>query len=98
MACAATVPFRTFIGRAILGALILFTALASVGLTAPQDGPFSIDIRPEFLRLDPTAVAESRARAFGLDVDIKLGALHMHIGWSAIPLMPTTTKAPGSKL
>jgi hypothetical protein len=85
------VPFRKQVGRALIGGLIVVTALVSVGLAAPADGPFSIGIRPVFLQLDP-AIAESRARALGLDVDIKLGTIHLHVGWSAIPLLPASTK------
>ena len=55
-------------------------------LTAPADGPFTIDLHPAFFRLDPEAVAESQAHALGLDVDIKLGTVHLHFKWSAIPL------------
>ena len=69
------------------------TALTSVGLTAPADGPFSLRIRPVWLRVDPEAIAESRAHALGLDVDVKLGGLHLHLGWSAIPLLLGSTKA-----
>jgi hypothetical protein len=71
--------------------LIMVTALVSVGLTAPADGPFSIAIHPVLFRLDAVAVAESRARALGLDVDVKLGSMHLHFGWSAIPISSLTT-------
>ena len=83
---------RKQVGRVLVGGLIVVTALVSVGLTAPADGPFSIGIRPVFLQLDPASIAESRARALGLDVDIKLGTIHLHVGWSAIPLLPASTK------
>jgi hypothetical protein len=86
------VAFRKQIGRAAVGALILVTALVSVGLTASADGPFSIGIRPVFLRLDPTGDATSRPRALGIDIDVKLGTIHLHMGWSAIPLPPGSTK------
>jgi len=69
-----------------MGVVVLFTALVSVGLTAPADGPFSIVIKPVFFRVDATAIAESRARALGIEVDVKIGATHMHFGWSAVPL------------
>ncbi len=75
------------------GLVIMATALTSVGLTAPTDGPFSLRIHPVLLRVDPDAIAESRAHALGLDVDLKLGGLHMHLGWSAIPLLTGSTKA-----
>jgi len=80
----------------VMTMLVLFTALVSVGLTAPADGPFSIAITPVFFRLDATAIAESRARALGVDVDVKVGSIHMHFGWSAVPISSVTTnKAPG---
>ena len=52
--------------------LVLATAILTVGLTASADGPFSIDIEPVFVRL-------------GVDVDVKLGTLHLHASWSALP-------------
>lgn len=79
--------------RALVGAAILFTAVITVGMTAPADGIFSIAIQPVFMRVDPAAVAESRARALGLDVDVKLGAMHLHLVWSAIPLSIGSTNA-----
>ena len=91
-------PFRTWLGRALAGTLIAFAALVSVGLTAPADGPFTIGVRPAFFRLDAEALAESRAHALGLDVDVKLGTLHLHFKWCAIPLTPVTTKAPDTLL
>jgi len=92
------VSFRTRLARALIGALIALTALVSVGLTAPADGPFAIGIRPAFFQFDAEAIAESRAHALGLDVDVKFGALHLHYKWSAIPLMPATTKSSGPLL
>jgi hypothetical protein len=77
--------------RTVMGVLVLFTALVSVGLTAPADGPFSIVITPVFVRLDRTAIAESRARALGFDLDVKIGSMHMHLGWSAVPISSLTT-------
>jgi hypothetical protein len=78
--------------------LIVAAALVSVGLTAPDDGPFTIGVRPVFMRLDPVSIAESRAHALGVDVDIKFGSLHLHYKWSAIPLTPATTKPTASLL
>jgi hypothetical protein len=92
------VPGRTQLARAVAGVLIAFTALVSVGLSAPADGPFTIAIRPVFLQLDPVAIAESRARALGFDIDIRLGPFHVHMGWSAISLVPMSTKTPESPL
>ena len=78
--------------------MIAIVALLSVGLTAPADGLFTIDVRPAFLSLDPEAIAESRAHAIGVDVDVKFGRLHLHYKWTAIPLTPATTKTPGTLL
>ncbi len=85
-------PIRKQVGRALVGSLIVVMALVSVGLTAPADGPFTIGIRPVFLQVDTASIAESRARALGLDIDIKLGTIHLHVGWSAIRLLPASTK------
>jgi hypothetical protein len=92
------VPLRTRIARTLGGTLIAVAGLVSVGLTAPPDGPFTIDVQTVFFRLDPAAVAESRAHALGLDVDIKFGTLHLHYEWSAIPLAPASTKPSGTLL
>jgi hypothetical protein len=92
------VPLRTRLARTFVGTLIVFTALVSVGLTAPPDGPFTLGIRPVFLRVDADAIAESRARALGLDIDLKLWNLHLHFAWSAIPLTPASTKSVGTLL
>ena len=91
-------PLRTRLARTLFGTLIVIVALVSVGLTAPADGPFTIGVRPAFFRLDAEALADSRALALGLDVDIKFGTLHLHFQWSAIPLTPATTKARGTLL
>ena len=92
------VPLRARLARTFVGTAIVFTAFVAVGLTAPADSPFTIDVQPVFLRLDPASVAESRAHALGLNVDVKLGSLHMHYQWSAIPLAPATTKPSGTLL
>jgi len=81
-----------------MGALIMFIALGSVGLTAPADGPFSIVITPVFLRLDQIALAQSNARVFGLDIDVKIGASHFHYGWSAVPISSLTTNTDTKSL
>ena len=78
--------------------LVLFTALVSVGLTAPVDGPFSIVITPVFVRLDSTAIAESRARALGFDIDLKIGSMRLHLGWSAVPISRLTTNTQADLL
>ena len=71
-AFSAPVPFRSWVGRTVLSVLVALTAILSVGLTAAPDAPFSILIRPSFLRL-------------GVDIDIKVGTAHLHAGWSALP-------------
>ncbi|MGH9139607.1 MAG: hypothetical protein ACRD2I_00545 [Vicinamibacterales bacterium] len=90
--------FRTRIVRTLAGTLIVLAAFVSVGLTAPASGPFTIGVRPAFFQLDPEAIADSRARALALDVDVKFGSLHLHFKWSAIPLTPATTKSPRTLL
>ena len=92
------VSLRTRLIQTFLGTMIAILALLSVGLTAPADGPFTIDLRPAFFSLDPQSIAESRAHAIGLDVDVKFGSLHLHYKWTAIPLAPPTTKTPGTLL
>ena len=77
-----------------MGMLILLTASVSVGLTAPAESPFTIAIHPVFLRLDQEA-DPSRTRALGLDIDIKLGTVHVHVGWSALPL--ASLSSPSTK-
>jgi hypothetical protein len=56
--------------KALLGAVVLVTSLLAVGLTASADRPFTISIQPVFLRL-------------GVDMNVKLGSLHIHASWSA---------------
>jgi hypothetical protein len=84
------VQFRRFFARALVGTVIAVTALVSVGLTAPADGVFSIAVHPTLFRLDRAAIEQSRARALGLDIDIKLGSMHMHLGWSALSMSGTS--------
>ena len=91
-------PLRTRLARTLVATLIACAALVSVGLSAPADGPFTIDVQPVFLPLDPAAIAESRAHALGLNVDIKFATRHLHFKWSTIPLAPATTKSPGALL
>jgi hypothetical protein len=73
-------------------------ALTTVGVTAPLDGPFWLRIRPVLLRVDAAAIAEARAAALGLDVDMQLGQVHLHFSWSAIPLFPPSTKTDTQQL
>jgi hypothetical protein len=54
---------------------VVVLATVAVGLTASTDGLFSIVIRPVFLDL-------------GFNVDVKLGSVHLHANWSALPQPP----------
>jgi hypothetical protein len=101
MAFPTPVPLRQRLARTLAGTLIFLAALISVGLAAPADGLFSIDIKPVFLRLDAASLAQSRAGALGLDVDIRIWTLRLHFTWSAVPMAAmtlSTTKPMGSLL
>lgn len=63
----------------LIAAVVLATAVVTVGLTASPASPFTIAIRPAIMRL-------------GVDLDVKIGTMHLHAGWSALP---ESTK-PGS--
>ena len=73
------VPTRPPIMRRFVAALVIAVAVVTVGLTASSDSAFSISVHTAFLRL-------------GIDIDIKLGPLHLNASWSAIPssTKPTT--------
>ena len=73
---------------------MFLAALISVGLAAPAESLFSIEVKPVFLRLD--APTESRTSALGLDVDIRIWTLHLHFAWSAVP-MPALTSGPATR-
>jgi hypothetical protein len=60
-------PYR----NGIVAAIVLVVAVITVGMTAADDQPFTIAVRPVFLTL-------------GVDVDVKVGALHLHASWSAL--------------
>jgi hypothetical protein len=77
------VPFRAWLARVVVATVILFSALVSVGLTAPADAPFAIRVHAIFL---------------GFDVDIKIGTAHVGYSWSAIPLTQATTKRSAALL
>jgi hypothetical protein len=67
------VPTRSLaFTKSIAALLTLLIALVTVGLTASADGPFTIAVRPVFLRL-------------GLNFDVKIGSMHVHATWSALP-------------
>jgi len=74
------VLLRRWLARTLLALLIATTALVSVGLTASPDGVFSIAVQPTLFRLDPAPFEQSRATLLGLDIDIKLGSMHLHLG------------------
>ncbi len=73
------------LARSTLWALALVVGLVSAGLAAPADSPFSISIEPVLVRMDG-AGRDARARAFGLDVNVKLWSVHAHLAWPGIPL------------
>src|SRR5919106_786191 len=98
LATGAGVQLRKSLTRALFGLRILITALVSVGVTAPEDGPFSITVHPVPLRLERAAIEQSRARAIGIDVDIKIGWMHLHLAWSALPLSNVTTNRAAEPL
>ncbi len=84
--------------QAVLILVAMFTALVAVGLTAPPDGPFSISVRPIFLRIDPSSSGQPRPRALGLDIDVKCGSMHMHTGWPGFLLAEISTLSPDQRL
>jgi hypothetical protein len=51
---------------------VVVTAVITVGLTASATSPFSITLQPVISRL-------------GIDLDVKIGTMHVHAGWSALP-------------
>jgi len=75
------VLLRRWLARTLLALLIATTALVSVGLTASPDGVFAIAVQPTLFKLDPIAFEQSRATLLGLDIDIKIGSIHLHLGW-----------------
>jgi hypothetical protein len=71
------VPVRQSLVKTAIGAVVLAAALLVVGLTASTTSPFTISVRPVFLRL-------------GVDVDVKLGSLHVHATFSALDRSEST--------
>jgi hypothetical protein len=57
--------------RSFVAALVIAVAIATVGLTASAESPFSISVHTAFLRL-------------GIDVEVKVGPFHLHASWSAL--------------
>jgi hypothetical protein len=85
LALASAVPLRLRLARTLAATLIIFTALISIGLTAPPDGPLTIAVRPVLLNL-------------GVDVDVKIWSIHLHFTWSALSLTSASTKPGGTLL
>jgi hypothetical protein len=79
LAFASFVLFRRTLMNSLMALAVLITAVITVGLTASTNSPFSISLHPVIMRL-------------GIDLDVKIGTLHLHAGWSALP---ESTK-PGS--
>ncbi|MGE5243169.1 MAG: hypothetical protein ACM3SQ_02950 [Betaproteobacteria bacterium] len=69
-------------------------AVASAGLAAPAGAPWSIDVRPYLLRVDTSDPHHQRARAFGVDLDLRLLSVHAHVGWPGISI-PLPAPASG---
>jgi hypothetical protein len=63
---------RQSLVNGVVAVVIFLTAIVTVGLTASAASPFSIAIRPAFMRL-------------AVDLDVKIGTMHLHAGWSALP-------------
>jgi len=80
------VLLRRWLARTLLALLIATTALVSVGVTASPDGVFAIAVQPTLFRLDPASFEQSRATLLGLDIDIKLGSMHLHLGWPGLTI------------
>ena len=91
MAQTGPVTFRQRLTRTVAGTLLFLAALISVGLAAPADGVFSIDVTPVFLHLDAAAAGGARPSALGLAVDIRIWTVHLHYAWSAVPMAALTT-------
>jgi len=80
LAFASFVLFRKTLMNGLMALAVLVTALITVGLTASANSPFTISLHPVIMRL-------------GIDLDVKIGTMHLHAGWSALP---ESTK-PGSE-
>jgi hypothetical protein len=80
LAFASSVLFRKTLVNCLMAMALLMTAVITVGLTASANSPFTISLQPAIMRL-------------GIDLDVKLGTMHLHAGWSALP---ESTK-PGSE-
>lgn len=76
---------RSLRKRLLLAAALLGTVLM-VSLAAQAGSLVSVAVRPVLLRLDASEPGQPRPRALALDVDVKLGDLHLHAGWPGFPL------------
>jgi hypothetical protein len=86
LAFASVVPPRPALAslfKGLVAVVALSAAIVTVGLTASTESPFSIVVRPVFLRL-------------GIDVDVKIGSMHLHASWSALP--DGSTKSNGETI
>ena len=72
MAFTAVVAFRQSVFNVLLAAIVLLASIVTVGLTASTASPFFITLRPVIARL-------------GVDLDVKVGTVHLHAGWSLLP-------------
>jgi hypothetical protein len=63
----------------LMALAVLITAVVTVGLTASANSPFTISLHPKIMRL-------------GIDLDVKIGTMHLHAGWSAL----SESTKPGS--
>jgi hypothetical protein len=72
LAFTAAVAFRRSVSNVLLAAIVLLASIVTVGLTASTTSPFFITLRPVIARL-------------GVDLDVKIGTLHLHAGWSLLP-------------
>ena len=64
--------FRRSAFNLLMAAFVLLASIVTVGLTASTTSPFFITLRPAIARL-------------GIDLDVKIGTLHLHAGWSLLP-------------
>jgi hypothetical protein len=72
LAFTAAVAFRRSAFNVLMAAVVLLASIVTVGLTASATSPFFITLRPSIARL-------------GIDLDVRIGTLHLHAGWSLLP-------------
>jgi hypothetical protein len=81
LASASLVLSRKTLANGLMALAVFITALVTVGLTASANSPFTISLHPVITRL-------------GIDLDVKIGAMHLHAGWSALS---ESTKPAGER-